>query len=123
MSDLKLDADHDIVIENGDLVFVGKTEDNADKIEEIKQRVKIRVLTAKGEWLYDTEKGIDYKGRIFAADVEDDMREAHIRAEISDVEGVTLVSRVELVMDPAEDRDLVVNVDFETPYGSATVSA
>ena len=122
MSDLKLDADHDLTLENGELVFVGKTTDTDDLIEEIKQRVKIRLLTAKGEWLYDIEKGIDYMGRIFAGHLEDEAREAHIRAELSDVEGVTMVREIELILDD-ETRGLTVNAEIETIYGPASVSA
>lgn len=54
MFDLKLDTvNHDVVIENGDLLLI-------DGIERVAQHLHIRLATIFGEWFLDTSVGLPF---------------------------------------------------------------
>lgn len=53
MANLKLDSNHDLVFEDGQLILVTGT-------EAIAQDIKVRLLFFKSEWALDTRLGIPY---------------------------------------------------------------
>lgn len=60
MADLKLNlSDHDIALVDGDF-DVTETE-----AESLQQRLKIKLLTFKGEWYLNTQEGVPYFQSIF----------------------------------------------------------
>ena len=56
--DLKLNSRHDIDLDNGDFSLT------QDESESLSQRLKIKLLTFKGEWFLNEDAGIPYYQRI-----------------------------------------------------------
>ena len=113
--DLKLDeATHDLAWSAGALQFVTEG-------DEIKQSIKIRLLMAQGEFLYDTDTGVPYLEVVMVRDPDLDTVANAFRAEILEVEGVESVPRIELDYDQAA-RTLTVDITVNTIYGSVELA-
>lgn len=107
--DLYLDpTTHDLVLENGDLKMVKNTEGDS---AETRQRVKVTLLTQKGEWLFDTEDGVDWVGEVLVHSPNLDLIAARLRAVTGDVEGVKDVGEISLDLDPTT-RELTIQIDL-----------
>lgn len=80
--DLKLNKDtHDLLITNGDLSLV-------EKSEQIAQNLKIRLQFFSGEWFLDTTKGLPFYSDILVKNPNIPDVDALIKAEILDTPGV-----------------------------------
>lgn len=90
--DLKLTTDHDLEITNLDLVL-------NSGIEATRQRIMIALLTFKGEWLLDTDKGVPYFQTIFRKGVTKDIVDSTIRREVRKVQGVKSVQSLTSTLD------------------------
>lgn len=58
MNDFQLSTTHDLVIQQGDLLLHETQQDVA------KQALKVSLLTYRGEWRYDTKRGVPYLQQI-----------------------------------------------------------
>lgn len=114
MSDVKLDTDGDVLIENGDLVLV-------DGLAAIGQHVAMRLRSYKGEWFLDQNAGVPY----FQEILEKGTPEARIRSILQriilDTEGITSVDSMDLDYDAAA-RTLVVDFQATTVSGETLAS-
>ena len=108
MSDLLLDTDtHDLVIENNDLVI---TEDT----HSIAQRVKMTLLTFKGEWYQNTEFGTPYFQSILVKGNED-LAPVLLQNVINKVPGVTRITSFNASLDTNKRKlTLVFSVQVST---------
>lgn len=107
--DLKLDANHDLVVENGDLQLV--TED-----EEIAQRIKIRLLFWQGEWILDFSMGLDWLDRIFTVHTSQEKRDKLIKDVILGASGVKSLTSYVFDMD-IPNHSVVIAFGATTIYG------
>lgn len=81
--DLYLDPiTHDLVLDNFTLK-VTKT-----KEEEITQRLKIKLLWWKGEWVFNLNFGIDYRNEVFVKGIDLDDIDEMFRLQIANEDGV-----------------------------------
>ena len=80
--DLQLSlTEHDLVIENHDLQLI-------DGDDEIRQRLKTRLLLFRGEWFLDTTVGVPYYQDILVKNPNLGNVDAIFKAEILDTVGV-----------------------------------
>jgi len=107
--DLKLTADLDIAIEDGDLVLIY----DADVVV---QMLRIALLRVAGEWYLDIDSGVDYLGDVFP---KGSGRETAIRDAILANEYVTGLSRFAAAYEPAT-RKLAIEFTAETDFGTIT---
>lgn len=63
MTDIKLDNSHDLIYEGGDLKLT------LNQSESLAQRLKVKLLTFRGEWFLNDTLGIPYYQSIFRAGV------------------------------------------------------
>lgn len=83
MIDLELDLNtHDLVIRN---FTFGTTQ---SKEVEITQRLKIKLLFFKGEWIHNINYGIDYYGQIFIKGIDLEDIDDIFRTQIANEDGV-----------------------------------
>ena len=108
--DLKLNADNDLVILNGDLQLV--TED-----EEIAQHIKTRLMTWQGEWILDFGMGLDWLDKIFTIHTSQEKRDAAIKKVITDTPGVKEITNYVFDVD-IRAHSAVINFSVTTIYGS-----
>lgn len=83
MKDIMLDDDGDIVVEGGDLAYV-----TGDEL--IAQKIKTVLGTKVGEWLYDTDEGLDFDAFFDKDTTRGRMQDAIQKALMSINEGYTL---------------------------------
>lgn len=116
MSDFSLDtANHDIFLVDGDLAWLD-SDVEAENKEEIKQRVLVTLKAFKGEWLFDTEFGVPYREEILVRDPDLNQIDARLRDIISNVEGITQILELSLILD-AVTRILTVTMTLDTVEG------
>lgn len=114
MTDIKLDTDtHDLIYQDDDYVFINNT------VDLLVQRLKIRLLTFKGEDVFDTERGIPYFQIIFKKGTNKTNADSIFRNEIINTPGVKSISSFESVYNTTlrtyQIRKLVVIDEFNTP--------
>ncbi len=110
MTDFFLDPiTNDIVLENGDIKLVSGS-------EEIKQRIKLTLLTQTGEWLFDTFFGVPYLEEILVKDPDLTAIADRLRAIIAAVEGVTAILELDLSLNDTT-RILLVEAQVDTREG------
>lgn len=90
--DLLLDADGDLIVENGDLLLVRG-------IEAIRQDAWCRLRFFRGEWFLDTLAGVEYFQRIFKKPADVDSARDIFQREILATPGVTEVVSLEVAFD------------------------
>lgn len=115
MATIKLDpTTHDMVVENGAFA------DETDLLEEIRQRLKVRLLIIAGEWPHDLTLGIPYLDEPFTDKSPDAQRlAAEFRAVILGTQGVTeILSGPVLELDSS--RNLTVTFEAQTDAGVVT---
>lgn len=109
MADLYLDTvTHDLDLQDGDLVTINSTGLDAT---EIAQRVKIALLTQRGEDLFDVDLGLDFMGEIFARDPNIPKILASIRNYVSKIDGVTEIRNISIDRDLA-NRTATITLDL-----------
>lgn len=110
MTDLLLDRDtHDLVIVNGDLVLV-------DGIDLIRQRLKQRLLTVKGEWFLDVTIGLPYFAELSQKGITQSRVRSLFIAQIEGTEGVNRVTRLSLDFN-SRTREIMLDFTVDTPFG------
>ena len=100
--DLKLDANHDLLLENSDLVLT--TEE-----ENIIQLLDIRLQFFKGEWFLDILAGIPYIDEVLIKGANIETVKAIFIKEILASDGVDEILALELSHDSATR---ILRVDF-----------
>lgn len=115
--DIKLDPiTHDLVLgRNRDLVLI-------DGADQIRQQIKITLLTFLGEWFLDTTFGVPYLERIMVKSPSRAQIEAIMRTKVLAVPGVKAVPTVEVDIDAATRRARITLPDIQTEEGLVTVS-
>lgn len=114
MIDLKLDANHDLALENLDLVLV-------DQAEQVRQQLLIKLKLWVGEWFLDTEFGTPYLQQILGKQLTLSGAVAAMRASIMEVEGVQSLTEFNYNFDRAA-RTLRVQFVANTPFGLVEVN-
>lgn len=75
---LKLDPiTHDLVIENFSYAFL------KNDMEDLNQRLKVKLLTNRGEWFFDRTYGIPYFDEVFVKGVKKDQLDDIFKIAIS----------------------------------------
>ncbi len=91
--DIFFDEDHDATLLNGDLRFTADGED-------VKQRLTIHLQFLLAEWFINTAVGIPYTQIIFdLAQNNIELVYTMMRSEIKNVEGVTTIDELTIVLD------------------------
>ena len=85
--DLKLNTDHDIAIEEGDLVLVAGPDESA-------QSILIRLYAYFGEWFLDTSLGTPHYEKILGKPFRLDNQAAVYRRRVLQTEGVVSIGNV-----------------------------
>lgn len=86
MSDLKLSYTggyHDLDLVDGDLVWTA----DVSRVEEVAQRIRYRLLTWRGESLYDRAAGVPYLDVVFGDSADAGARD-YLLSVIAGTEGV-----------------------------------
>lgn len=89
--DILLGADHDLVIENFDLVLT-------DDTQGLRQRVKQKLLCFKGEWFFDENIGTEYFDAISDKNTENLV--SILTDSIREVRGVKEVTSFDVKLEP-----------------------
>lgn len=107
--DLKIDGSGDLVVENGDFVFV-------DGVDAIAQNITIALRLFKGEDLNAPDEGVPYFDRVFVKGASSAALTAVFRRSLLAVSGVTQVLRMEVSIDAAT-RTLALDFDVRVDTG------
>lgn len=109
-TDIKLDQNtHDIDLTSGSLALI-ETNPSA-----VAQRVKVAILTKKGEWFIDVNAGLPYYQEFFKNKNNKALIDRTLISYISKVEGVVNLAEYSSVI--TNDRKLNVNITVETDRG------
>lgn len=113
MYDIALSAQtHDLIIKDGDIVLI----DNAERVV---QQIKIKLKSFLGEWFLDTTYGIPYLEDILIKNPSIDHIRNILRQEIIDVDDVTAVTSLSVLLN-RQSRTLTVNFEAQTTFGLVT---
>lgn len=113
MYDIALSAtDHDFIVTDGDIMLI----DNAERVA---QQIKIQLKWILGEWFLDTTGGMPYLESILVKNPNIALIRNIFRRKILEVDDVTAVASLELVIDKRQ-RILTVSYKAETTYGLVT---
>lgn len=113
MLDIALDAKkHDIVLEDGDIVFI-------DSAERVAQQIKIQLLTFLGEWFLDITHGVPYLDYVLIKNPNFTIIRQIFWEQILKVENVESVDSIELEYNSSE-RTVIVEYSASTKYGLIT---
>jgi len=107
--DLKLNAGHDLAVEQTKGVLV-------DGAARIKQQITVTLLTWLGEYFLDTTFGVPYLESILVKRPSRTEIEAVLRSRINDVPGVSRVNSMQLTIDRGR-RSLQVIFEASTLEG------
>lgn len=108
MKDLKLNAQHDLAIIDGDLAFVEKVDADA-------QEQSVLLKTMKGEWFLDQTAGLDYVGKIWGNSSQL-IRDAEIKSKLMALPGSKKLLEYVTTFDQAAGH-LFVNYKILTDSG------
>lgn len=116
MIDIELDANHDIVVANGDLRLISGG-------AAVAQHIKQRLLTILGEWFLDKSVGLPWFDTILGKHRTLDVVEALIRDQISNTPGVQALNQFSLEVDEQSERKARVTFSATLTTGeTATLS-
>ncbi len=108
--DLKLDLDeHDITIENYDLALV-------DKLDQVRQKITIKLNFYSGEWFLDTTVGVPLFDVVFVKNPDLNIIASVMKTEILSVEGVKSILEYSQTYD-STNRILEITFIADTIYG------
>lgn len=111
MIDLELDLNtHDLILRN---FTFGTTQ---SKEVEITQRLKIKLLFFKGEWIHNVNFGIDYYGQVFVKGIDLEDIDDMFRTQISNEQGVVDLISYASSFDPST-RELNIQAKVLTDSG------
>lgn len=109
--DLKLDlTEHDLAIENFDLATV-------DKIEQVRQKIQIKLKFFSGEWFLDTAEGVPLYSVVFVKNPNFNLIASTFKNEILSVEGVKSILSYDQSLDSV-NRELTIGFKVDTIYGT-----
>ncbi len=97
--DLKLDSNHDLAIENFDLVLISG-------VDQVIQKIDIRLRFFLGEWFLDTSVGLPYHRNVLKKDFDVGILESSFKAQILGTNGVDSLSEFDISLD--NSRRLIV---------------
>jgi len=109
MTQLKMDDNDDIAIENNSFVL---TENNSD--EEIRQRLIQRLKFFLDEWFLDKTEGLPYFQAIFVKGTSPDIIDAAFKDRIIGTRGVVTLDRFDPIEYSASTRTANVSFDVTT---------
>ena len=89
--------------------------------EQIRQSVKIRLMTRRGEWQFDLDQGLPYVEAMLVKNPDLALLESIVRAEVLLVPGVISVARASVELD-ATTRALSIACDLVTDEGLLSVT-
>jgi len=98
-----------------DLVMVGGNPVMAEGVDELRQRVKVRALTHRGEWQFDLAVGMPYREQIMVKNPDLAIVKATIAAELITIPDTTGIIANEVDIDSG--RNLSNRIDMDTVYG------
>jgi len=113
MTQLKMDINDDLAIENNSFVL---TENNSD--EEIRQRMIQSLKFFLGEWFLDRIEGVPYFQTVFVKGTSPDIIEAIFKEKIIDVNGVSILNNFEPIEYTASTREMKLVFDVTTINGN-----
>lgn len=113
MTQLKMDDNNDIAIENNTFVL---TENNSD--EEIRQRLLQRLRFFLNEWFLDKAEGLPYFQTIFVKGTSPEIIEASFKDRIIGTDGVETLNTFEPIEYSAATREAKVVFDVTTINGN-----
>ncbi len=114
MTDIKLNDNNDIAIENNDIVFI-------TSIDEVRQRLLENLNTFKGEWFLDLEMGIPYYQDISKKNIDLNVIESVFKDAILDSPGVLELLDFSLDIDNSS-RQLDVNFTARASEGEIVIN-
>jgi len=113
MTQLKMDDNNDLAIENNRLVL---TENNSD--EEIRQRLLQNLRFFLSEWFLDKTVGLPYFQAVFVKGTPPEIVEAAFKDAIIGTDGVDFLSRFDPLDLNSATRSLTVSFDVQTINGN-----
>lgn len=113
MTQLKMDINNDVAIENNRLVL---TDHNSD--QEISQRLLQRLRFFQGEWFLNRIEGLPYFQAVFVKGTPPDIIEAAFKDVIIATEGVESLQRFAPLDLNTATRELTVDFDVRTINGN-----
>jgi len=113
MTQLKMDDNNDLAIENNRLVL---TENNSD--EEIRQRLLQNLRFFLSEWVLDKTVGLPYFQAVFVKGTPPEIVEAAFKDAIIGTDGVDFLSRFDPLDLNSATRSLTVSFDVQTINGN-----
>jgi hypothetical protein len=105
---------NDIAVVNYDFMLV-------DGIDQIRQKIKIRLQFFLGEWFLDTSIGVPFWNEVHLKNPNKVKVDAALKATILDTPGVNSLTAYDSTFDVAS-RTLTVNFTVDTIYGELTIS-
>ena len=112
--DIKVDANRNFVIENGDLVLI-------DGGEALLQKLSIKLKLVLGEWFIDVGYGVDYVNYIWVKNPDLTIVESLLKSAILEEEGVKELVTFSLSHSPAQ-RSLSVRFSVLTDFGTLSLT-
>ena len=112
MRDDKLDSNHDLVLENGDLQPID------DRLE-VLQSVKIRLLFIRFEWTFNWLLGVPWMDGMFDIRVPRIQKAEYVKNTIIQTPGVRALTAFEFNLDE-QAHGALVGFEAETIYGPIT---
>lgn len=113
MTQLKMDDNDDVAIENNRFVWTVNDSD-----EEIRQRLIQSLKFFLGEWFLDKNEGLPYFQAVFVKGTPPDIIEAAFKDRIIGVNGVNDLQRFEPLDLNSATRQLTVDFDVRTINGN-----
>ncbi len=114
MKTLQLDSKNNLIIRNGNLVFI-------DKADTVRQRVKNRLMFFQGEWFLDRDDGTPWFQQVFVTPVNLPRISSVIKQRILDTEGVKDITAFSVVDFDTDVRTLSISFEAETIYGDTII--
>jgi hypothetical protein len=106
-------AENDLAVETFELMIV-------EGIDQIKQKLKIRLQFFSGEWYLDTTVGVRYMQDVFVKNPQLSKMQSIFKAVIVETTGVTALTAFSTTYN-ASTREFEVSFTVETIYGTLTM--
>jgi hypothetical protein len=112
-TDIQITDANNLYIVDGDLVI-------ASESTEVKQALKMRLLSWQGEWIQDVASGLPWLDKILAHNVSQDVKDRLIKKEILGTKHVTRLLRYEFGINRTTG---TIYIDFavDTEFGPTVV--
>jgi len=119
MSDIQLDDDWDILIEDGDLVFISQRQFEA------KQAVVMTLKAFRGEWFKDITYGVPWMQNenndiAILGKTHKTVFDSYVRGAILSNEEITSIISYESILNPYSG-EIIVEAKLDTPSGPISI--